>query len=85
MDINKCTSDGWLPIQLAIDLKDLSIIELLLSQPTITLNLVTTRGSPLHLAAKEGSREIIMMLLERDVDINLKDNNGKTAIEYCND
>ncbi len=25
------------------------------------------------------------MILDRDVDINIKDNNGKTAIEYCND
>ena len=26
VDINKCTSDGWLPIQLAIDLKDIYYI-----------------------------------------------------------
>ena len=52
MDINKCTSDGWLPIQLAIDLKDTHIVEMLLAEPSLNLNLVTTRGTPLHFAAK---------------------------------
>jgi hypothetical protein len=52
VDVNKCTSDGWLPIQLAIDLKQPYYIEKLLGQPGINLNLVTTRGSPLHFTAK---------------------------------
>jgi hypothetical protein len=56
VDVNKCTSDGWLPIQLAIDLKEPYYIEKLLNQPGINLNIVTPKGSPLHMAAKEGSR-----------------------------
>ncbi len=56
VDVNKCTSDGWLPIQLAIDLKDSYYIERILAQPSINLNLVTSRGSPLHMAAKEGNK-----------------------------
>jgi len=56
VDVNKCTSDGWLPIQLAIDLRDKYYIDKLLAQPGINLNLVTTKGSPLHMAAKEGNR-----------------------------
>lgn len=54
VDVNKCTSDGWLPIQLAIDLKDRNFITKLLAEPTINLNLVTSRGTPLHTVAKEG-------------------------------
>jgi len=57
----------------------------LLSQPTINLNLVTSRGSALHMAAKEACREILIQLLDKDVDINVKDNHGKTALELCND
>ena len=30
VDINKCTSDGWLPIQLAIDIKNKEFIKKLL-------------------------------------------------------
>lgn len=85
VDVNKCTSDGWLPIQLAIDLKQAYYIEKLLAQPGINLNLVTTRGSPLHFTAKEGNKEFLIMLLDKDVDINIKDNHGKTALDICND
>lgn len=60
VDVNKCTSDGWLPIQLALDLaidhRDKYYIDKLLAQPGINLNLVTPKGSPLHMAAKEGNR-----------------------------
>jgi hypothetical protein len=63
VDVNKCTSDGWLPIQLAINLKEKYFIEKLLGQPQINLNLVTVRGSPAHTAAKEGNIEILMLLL----------------------
>lgn len=80
VDVNKCTSDGWLPIQLAMDLKEPYYIEKLLAQPTINLNLVTSKGSPLHMAAKEGIKQYLIMLLDKDVDIHIKDNHGKTAI-----
>jgi ankyrin repeat protein len=46
----------------------------------INLNLVTSRGSPLHQAAKEGIKEYLILLLDKDVDIHIKDNHGKTAI-----
>lgn len=54
--MNKCTSDGWLPIQLAIDLKESYYVDRLVNQPGINLNLVTAKGSPLHMAAKEGNK-----------------------------
>ncbi len=85
VDVNKCTSDGWLPIQLAMDLRDNYFIERLLAQLSINLNLVTSRGSPLHLAAKEGRRDYLVMLLDKDVDIQIKDNHGKTALDICTD
>jgi ankyrin repeat protein len=85
VDVNKCTSDGWLPIQLAMDLKDPYYIERILAQPSINLNLVTSRGSPLHMAAKEGNKEQLIMLLDKDVDIHIKDNNGKLPIDICTD
>jgi len=65
IDVNKCTSDGWLPVQLAIDVSDPYYLELLLAQPNINLNLVTSKGSALHLAAKEGSKKALMMLMEK--------------------
>ena len=83
--MNKCTSDGWLPIQLAIDSKRIENIEKLLEDQNLNLNLVTNRGSPIHAAARTGKREIVMMLLEKEVDIHLKDNSGKTAYDVCAD
>lgn len=85
IDVNKCTSDGWLPIQLAIDLKDKYYIDKLLAQPGINLNLVTSKGSPLHMAAKEGNREILIKLLDKDVDIHIRDNYEKMPIDICSD
>ena len=85
IDVNKCTSDGWLPIQLAIDLKDKYYIDKLLAQPNINLNLVTPKGSPLHMAAKQGNRQTLIKLLDKDVDINIRDNYGKMAIDICSD
>jgi len=80
IDINKCTSDGWLPVQLAINLKETYYLEHLLAQPTINMNLVTSKGSPLHLAAKEGNKEALAMLLDKEIDLNIKDNHGKTPL-----
>lgn len=56
VDVNKCTSDGWLPIQLAIDMKSSDMIQKLLDDPNINLNLVTSRGAPVHFAAKSGKK-----------------------------
>lgn len=42
--------------------------------------MVTSKGSPIHLAAKEGIKEYLIMLLDKDIDIHIKDNHGKTAI-----
>lgn len=85
VDVNKCTSDGWLPIQLAIDLKNREVIQKLLDDPNINLNLVTSRGSPIHTVAKLGNKDILIMLLDKDVDVSLKDQTGKTAYEVCLD
>ena len=52
---------------------------------SINLNMVTSRGSPLHLAAKEGRKDYLIMLLDKDVDIHIKDNHGKTALDICTD
>ena len=65
VDINKCTSDGWLPIQLAINSKNIDIVETLLDDQNININLVTSKGSPIHTAARIANKQILMMLLEK--------------------
>ena len=57
----------------------------MLDDQNINLNLVTNKGSPLHKVAKSGNKEILMMLLEKEVDVHLKDNSGKTAYDVCTD
>lgn len=85
VDVNKCTSDGWLPIQLAINLKSHDFIQALLDEPSINLNLLTSRGTPLHTVAKLADKDILEMILTKEIDIHIKDNTGKTAIEVCMD
>ena len=85
IDVNKCTSDGWLPVQLAIDLRDPYYLEQLLNQPNLNLNLVTSKGSALHMAAKEANKDALLMLLDKEVDIHIKDNHGKTPFDVCNE
>lgn len=85
VDVNKCTSDGWLPIQLAINIKSREIIEKLLEDPNINLNLVTSRGAPIHTAAKLCQKDILMILLQKEIDVNIKDGSGSTAYEVCHD
>ena len=64
-DVNKCTSEGWLPIQLAIDAGDVQTVEKLLEDQNINLNLITNKGAPIHTAARTGNKEILIMLLDK--------------------
>jgi ankyrin repeat protein len=52
VDVNKCTTDGWLPLQLAINRKNFDILRILLYEPTIRVNETTSKGTALHVAAK---------------------------------
>ena len=41
--------------------------------------------TPLHLAAKWGSLELVTMLIDRGADVNAQNKNGKSVVEYASD
>ncbi len=58
------------------------VLEYLMEQGA---NWSETEGStsPIHLAAEEGQYDVLMMLLDRGVDVNIKDEHGRTALFYA--
>ena len=57
---------------------------LALDRQGVLLNAVNTQGqTPLMLAASQGSRRIVRNLLLRGADSDLRDGNGKTAVELA--
>ncbi|XP_071538837.1 transient receptor potential cation channel subfamily A member 1 homolog [Panulirus ornatus] len=57
------------------------LIEKLLTFPGLDLNLQNKDGeTPLHVAARKGSREACQMLLRKGARIDVQDENGRTAL-----
>lgn len=57
-----------------------SVIVLSLINAGISVNTVCTTGSALHEAAMCGKQETVKLLLDKGIDISLKDSNGKTIL-----
>ena len=68
-ELNSQTDDGWTPLQLAIYKDHMEGTKLLLNQPGLDINVVTTRGSALHVATNTGRLQMISLLLEHGADI----------------
>lgn len=66
VDVNARTTDEWTPLTIAVDKRSVEICELLLRNPEIDVNQVTSRGSALHLAASNCHRELVSLLLEHE-------------------
>jgi ankyrin repeat protein len=81
VNINLKTFDEWLPIQIAINQKNMPMIELLVSQPSLNINICTTRGLPLNMAVKAQNAEIVEKLLTKEVNFSIKDHVGRTALD----
>ncbi|KAF5296332.1 hypothetical protein FQA39_LY12549 [Lamprigera yunnana] len=71
-DINATSSDGS-PLQLALNSQQVDIGNLLIINGAIY-------DDCLHNAIKSGSRELVLKILENDVDIDKRDDNGLTPL-----
>jgi pectate lyase len=73
------------PLHMAAMKGHKGIVELLLAVEGIHIN--AQRGWPggtaLHYAVKGGYKEIAELLIENDADVNVKDRQGKTALDYA--
>ena len=85
VDVNKVTVDGWSPLQLVVTRKNIDEMKLLLSAASIDINLLTQKGTALHVAAKAGYALGIQLLLNNKVDVKVMDEGGKMALDYCDD
>lgn len=83
VELNRCTVDGWLPLQLAVHRRHTELLKLLLEQEQINVNEVTTRGSALHVASRLDFTEGIEILVEAGADWRLTDERGRNCLEVC--
>jgi ankyrin repeat protein len=80
VDVNKCTTDGWLPLQLAINRKNFDVLQILLCEQTIRVNETTSKGTALHVAAKLKYLEGMEALLKAGADWKYIDDKGKNCM-----
>lgn len=52
VDVNIKSFDEWLSIQLAVEKKNMRIIEILVAQPNLNINICTSHGLVLNMAAQ---------------------------------
>lgn len=72
-DINSEAEDGWTPLQLAVYKNHKPIVEIILKNVHAKVNIVTKKGTALHIAAKNGLTEVAFILLNYGADISIKD------------
>ena len=60
------------------------MVQLLLTRDNVDVNTKNNRShTPLSFAAEYGHEDLVQLLLARDVDVNIKSEDGKTAADYA--
>ena len=83
LDVNVESDDGFTPVQLAILCENVEAFKMFLGHPSVLLNHVSERGTPLHTAIQNGKYEFIELLLLHGVEVSVRDLKGFTALEVC--
>lgn len=75
-------SKGVTPLHLACQNQRLSVLELLLQSSECNVNVQDFRGNtPLHYACYTGNQKLVRLILRASPELNVRNNNGKTAKE----
>lgn len=82
IDINAMESVvNWTPLKLAVRYGSIHTVNLLLSDRRIKVNTLDHNGTnELHIAASDGSPELIKLLIESGVDVNAVSTKGQTPL-----
>ena len=82
IDVNKeNANDGQSPLYVAVAGAHTEVVAALLAVPGVNVNLPDNHGcSSLHLAAREGHTQIVVLLSARDIDVNQANVNGLTPL-----
>lgn len=75
------TIDEYTPLQLAVVMRSLDVAQLLLTQPKVDPNALTSHGTALHLAVQNNSLPLIKLLLDHAVNIDQLNSDGKTPLQ----
>lgn len=89
-DLNYRDHNGWTPITAAIFWEKIDCVELLLKTPAprgktkVNLELLNGRGrAPIHIAARKGFDNILVLLLRANNSVDLQDVDGWTALHHA--
>ena len=83
-NVNNRDYDDDPPLKIAVDSEDLQIVQQLLQNPEIDVNLSNDYGyTPLMSAAGYRSPKILTLLLLKNADVNLENQDGDTALDFA--
>lgn len=82
-DPNVVTTDGWTALQLSVLKKSFTMVKSLLDYPSTMVNLLTCRGSALHIAVREELPDIVKLLMSNKANEHLKDEDGHTPLDLA--
>lgn len=82
IDLNKIDDFEFTPLHMAVNCGNLGIIELLIIEGA-DVNKIDKDGIPPLLCIGGGDEQILKMLLEYGANPNIKDKNGRTALDQA--
>jgi len=81
--INLHTDDGWTPLQLAVYKNNIEAVKLFVRHPALNINELSTRGTALHIAAREGRIQMVSLLIKNGADPCVKTKEGELPYDMA--
>lgn len=78
---NEKNAQDWTPLNIAIQFNNIETVNLLLEDKNIKVNLATQSWTPLMMAT--GNKAILEKLLDKNVDLTQRNNEGDTALDIA--
>ena len=84
LDFNVKPGGGSNPLMIATIRRHTAAVEILLSEPTVDINVVNGSNTPLMVALEKGHDEIAQAILRKDgVDVNHVNRGGESALDIA--